>query len=109
MIFSKGSSSDLHCYSSSSVWNSPGWSPLHLSSGVVCWSHLRIKINVHSRQIPPAHLSPHPGLSHLTHDQCEDEGHLHEGGAVTAGQEAAGDGEAVEGEDDPQRDAAQGV
>ena len=108
MIFSKGSSSDLHCYSSSSVWNSPGWSPLHLSSGVVCWSHLRIQINVHSRQIPPSHLSPHPGLSHLTHDQREDEGHLHEGWPVTPGQETARDGEATEGEDDTFCDATKG-
>ena len=53
-------------------------------------------------------MSPHPGLSHPLDDQCQDEGHLHEGGPVAVGQEAARDGEAVEGEDDPQRDAAQG-
>ena len=47
-------------------------------------------------------------MSHTVDDQCEDEGHLHEGGSVPAGQEAAGDGEAAEGEDDPQCDATQG-
>ena len=46
-------------------------------------------------------------MSYSVDDQCQDERHFHEGGPVTAGQEAAGDGEAVEGEDDPQRDATQ--
>ena len=38
-----------------------------------------------------------------------DAGHLHEGGAVAAGEEAAGHGEAAQGEDDPLRHASQGI
>ena len=61
-----------------------------------------------SCQISDSHLSAHPGLPHPADDQRADAGHLHEGGAVAAGQEAARHGEAAQGEDDPQRDAAQG-
>ena len=45
-------------------------------------------------------------------DDCvhlgSDEGHVHEGGSEPAGEEAAWDGEAAEGEDDPQCHATKG-
>ena len=55
-----------------------------------------------------SHYPPHPRVSHPPDDECQDAGHLHEGRTEPLGQTSARDGEAAEGEDDPQRDAAQG-
>ena len=58
--------------------------------------------------VPDPHQPPHPRVSHPPDDQCQDARHLHEGRSESSGQAPARDGEAAEGEDDPQRDAAQG-
>ena len=54
-------------------------------------------------------VSPYDWLPHSDHDSGQDEGHLHEGGPVPPGEEAAGDGEATQGEDDSQCNATKGL